>query len=410
MKHEDLFATSSQSLRANTSRSLLTILGIVIGVAAVILMLSIGQSAEGLILNEVADLGSNLVFAEPSAGDPTEGPPDPFIEQTITLDDVEALEESEYFSSVSGMLVSSVPVDYGEGSEFAQVEGVHASYLDVFPADLVYGRFIDIGDVESYARVAVLGNELADTYFGDQDPVGKKIKVDDVSIRVIGVFEEQGSRFFQNLDKRIWIPITTAQRDVFGLDHVSFIAAIASGDIELAKEEAKFILRAEHNIDNPEQDPNKDDFFVSSQSDAEEVIGVVGAVLSILLASIAAISLIVGGIGIMNIMLVSVTERTREIGLRKAIGATRKEILEQFLLEAVLLTLIGGLAGILIGIGLSLLIGFAAGFFVEGWQAHIPMSGIILGLTVSMLVGIVFGVYPARRAAAMDPIEALRYE
>ncbi len=410
MRKQDLFSTSALSLRRNAARSLLTILGIVIGVAAVILMLSIGQSAEGLILNQITDLGSNLVFVEPAAGDPTDGPPDPFIEQTITLEDVDALESSDFFTSVSGMLVSSVPIDYGDGSEFVQIEGVHASYLDIFPADMTFGRFIGESDVDSYARVAVLGHELASSYFGDQDPVGKKIKVNDVSVRVVGVFEEQGSRFFQNLDERIWIPITTAQRDILGLDHVSYLAAVASVDIELAKEEAKFILRDEHNIDNPEQNPDKDDFFVSSQSDAEEVIGVVGAVLSILLASIAAISLIVGGIGIMNIMLVSVTERTREIGLRKALGATRKEILEQFLLEAVLLTLVGGLVGILAGLGLSVVIGWIAGFFVEGWRGYIPISGIVLGITVSMLVGIIFGVYPARRAAAMDPIEALRYE
>ena len=410
MLTQDLLKTSITALRRNKSRSALTILGIVIGIASVILMLSIGQSAEGLILNQVADLGADLIFVEPAAGDPTAGPPDPFIEQTLTLDDVEALERSPYVQAVSGTLTSTLTVSYQEVTQFTSINGTDDKYLEVFPADVLYGRFLEEDDVDGYARVAVLGLDIARDLYGDQNPVDMKVKIGDVTMRVIGVLDEQGTRFFQNLDEQIAIPVTTMQRDVMGLDTLNYISMLSVGDIDIAKEEVRWVMRDEHNIDNPEGDASKDDFFVSSQSDAVEIIGVVGSVLTLLLSSIAAMSLVVGGIGIMNIMLVSVTERTREIGLRKAVGATRKEILQQFLVEAVLLTLIGGLVGVTIGVGISLLSGVIGAQFVDGWSASVPISAIILAVIVSTIVGVIFGVYPARQAAKLDPIEALRYE
>jgi len=410
MLTRDLLTTSVTALRRNKSRSALTILGIVIGITSVILMLSIGQSAEGLILNQVADLGADLVFVEPAAGDPTAGPPDPFIEQTLTLDDAEALEKSPYVAAVSSTLTSTLTVSYQEETQFTSINGTDHNYLEVFPADILYGRFLGEDDVKSYARVAVLGLEIAQDLYGDQNPVGMKVKVGDVSMRVIGVLDEQGTRFFQNLDDQIAIPVTTMQRDVMGLDTVNYIAMVAVGDIEMVKEEVRWVMRDEHNIDNPDGDSAKDDFFVSSQSDAVEIIGVVGAVLTLLLSSIAAISLVVGGIGIMNIMLVSVTERTREIGLRKAVGATRKEILQQFLVEAVLLTLLGGLAGVFCGVVISVLVGVVGAQLLDGWTISIPVSAIFLAVIVSTVVGVIFGVYPARQAAKLDPIDALRYE
>lgn len=410
MRWDDLFETSSSALKSNKSRSALTILGIVIGIAAVIMMLSIGQSAQGLILSQVAELGADLVFVEPSAGDPTAGPPDPFIEQTLDLDDAEAIRDSGFFSAVSSVLVTSVAVERGQESRFAQIQGVEGGYNEIFPADLIDGRYVDESDVVSNARVAVLGIEIAEELFGDQDPVGLKLDISDTSFRVIGVYDEQGTRFFQNLDQQITIPVTTMQRDVLGVDYVSYISMRAIDDIEIAKDEVRFILRDEHDIDNPERDPEKDDFFVSSQSDAVEIIGVIGGVLTILLASIAAISLIVGGIGIMNIMLVSVTERTKEIGLRKSVGATYQEILQQFLLESVLLTLIGGLFGVIIGVVFSVGSALVVQQYLEGWDVSVSVQAIVLGVIVATAVGVLFGIYPARRAAKLEPVDALRYE
>jgi len=410
MRVSDLVKTASSSLIRNTSRSLLTILGIVIGISSVILMLSIGQSAEGLILNQVADLGSDLVFVEPSSGDPVAGPPDIFMEQSLNLDDAKALRESGLFSAVDATIFQTVAVSSGDDSIFTQLSGVTESYLDIYPADLKYGRFFEKSDIDSNARVAVLGVDIASDFFGDQNPVGERIKVKNISLRVIGVLDEQGSRFFQNLDQQISVPVTMLQRDIVGDDYVNFITGHASGDVEFAKEETRFILRDEHDIYNPFNNTDKDNFYVSSQSDAQEMIGVVGDILSILLGSIAAISLVVGGIGIMNIMLVSVTERTKEIGLRKSIGATYSEILQQFLLEAVLLTSIGGILGVILGAVASLVTGTIAGHYVDGWGADIPLTAAIMGLVVSTTVGLVFGIYPAKSAAKLEPIEALRYE
>ena len=411
MHYKDLLRSSVESLGRNKSRSALTILGIVIGIASVILMLSIGEGAEGYILGEVADLGSDLVFVEPSSGDPKGGPPDPFVQQSLDRDDVKALRDTGLFSFVSPTLISSFVVSQDQENKFAQIAGVDENYLSIFPAEITSGRFLENSDVTSYAKVVVLGKTIAEDLFGDQDPVGLKVKIKKNNFRVIGVFGEQGTRFFQNLDQRIAVPISTAQRDLFGVDHVNYIIGrAAGGDVEAVKAEIQYVLRDTHNIDNPENDPAKDDFFVSSQSDAVETIGVIGTVLTIFLSSIAAISLVVGGIGIMNIMLVSVTERTKEIGLRKAIGATAGEISQQFLIESVLLTFLGGIIGIVLGVFLSAIAARVLEKMIGSWDFIIPTSAIFLGVVVSTVVGLLFGIYPAKRAAALDPIEALRYE
>ncbi len=411
MRKLDMATIALSSLARTKSRSMLTILGIVIGIGSVILMLSIGQGAEGLILSQVADLGSDLVFVEPSSGDPTGGPPNPFIEQTINMEDLEIMERSGLFAAVSATLITTLPVSFQEGNEFAQIVGTDPDQLKIFPADVASGTFFERRDVDGYAHVVVLGSEIAEELFGNVDPVGQKVKIKSGKFRVVGVMEEQGTRFFQNLDKQVYMPVRTLQRDIMGVSYISYVAAKSAGDIESAKDELRWIMRDAHNIDNPEGDATKDDFFVSSQTDAEETIGIVGSVLTILLSSIAAISLLVGGIGIMNIMLVSVSERTKEIGLRKAVGATNSEILQQFLIEAIILTMIGGLMGILGGVFFSVTIGFViSNFFLESWSTIIPLNGIILSAIVSTVIGLIFGIYPAKSASRLDPIEALRYE
>ncbi len=410
MRTSDLFITSTESLRRNTSRSLLTILGIVIGIAAVIVMLSIGQGAQGYVLNQVANLGSDVLFVEPGAGDAGGGPPSPFTQQTLKLSDADALKKRGPFSIISSVVITSAPVTAQENSTFTSVAGTDEYQLDIFPAEMALGRFIDHEDVTSNSRVAVLGWDIAKDLFGDQDPIGERITVKNLPARVIGVVTPQGSKFFSNLDKRIYLPVTTTQRELLNVDYVSYISAKAIGDIDVAKDDVRAILRDTHAINNPNGDLAKDDFMVSSQSDAVNTIAGVGFALTLLLASIAAISLVVGGIGIMNMMLVSVTERTREIGLRKAIGGTEQNILGQFLLEAVILTLMGGFLGITIGIIVSFLASLLLGSFVDGWAFVIPPSAIAASFIVATVVGIAFGYYPAKRAAKLDPIEALRYE
>ncbi len=408
MRIPDLVRTSSDSLRRNTSRSFLTVLGIVIGIAAVIVMLSIGQGAQGYVLNQVANLGSDVLFVE--SGNGGGGPPSPFVQQTLNLKDAAALAKRGPFTVVSSVVITNAAVSAQENSTFTDIAGSDEFQLDIFPAEIATGRFIDHEDVTSSARVAVLGWDIAKDLFGDQDPIGERITIRNLPARVIGVVTPQGSKFFSNLDKRIYLPVTTTQRELLNVDYVSYISMKAIGDIEIAKDEARAILRDTHAIDNPNADLAKDDFSVSSQSDAVNIIAGVGFALTLLLASIAAISLVVGGIGIMNMMLVSVTERTREIGLRKAIGGTEQDILRQFLLEAIMLTIGGGVLGITVGIFFSFLASLALKAFVDGWVFVIPPSAIISAFLVSTVVGIAFGYYPAKRAAKLDPIEALRYE
>ncbi len=411
MKIGDIVFTALNSLNRTRSRSLLTILGIVIGIGAVIVMLSIGQGAQGLILNQVADLGSDLIFVEPSSGESEGGPPRPFIEQTINLDDEIVLERSGLFSAVSPSLYTTVPVIFQEFNSFTQLVGTDEEQTSIFPAEVALGRNLEAEDVSGNARVVVLGKEIADDFFGASDPLGQRIKIKDLSFRVIGVFGEQGTRFFQNLDKQVFIPVTTMQNDILGVDYVNYLSAISLSDIETTKEDLKILLRDAHNIENPEGLTEKDDFLVSSQTDATKTVGTIGNVLTILLSSIAAISLLVGGIGIMNIMLVSVTERTREIGLRKAVGATNQEVLRQFLIEAILLTMLGGLIGVIGGVLISLAMGWIIqNFFLDTWSVIIPPSAIVLSVVVATAIGLIFGYYPAKSAAKLNPIEALRYE
>ncbi|MFA6132254.1 MAG: ABC transporter permease [Patescibacteria group bacterium] len=411
MLPQDLIKTSFMSLRRKRSRSALTMLGIIIGIGAVILMLSIGKGAEGLILSQVAEFGSDIIYIEPGSGDMEEqASAEMTAPKTLTMDDVEAIKDLSSIVEVAPMLFSNHVIEWQGEEKRAQVVGTTPENKLLFPADVETGRFITKNDIDSLSQVAVLGSQLKEDLFGDQDPLGQKIKIGSIKLEVIGVLEVQGTKFFQNLDAMSYVPITTLQKKVLGVEYVNFIAAKTDQPLDWAKEDIRFLLRDEHNLDNPEGDLSKDDFFISSQEDAVAIVGTVSAVLALLLSSIAAISLLVGGIGIMNIMLVSVTERTKEIGLRKAIGATYSEILRQFLLESVMLTMTGGIVGVISGVTLSYLAYLIANTQLDGWVFVVSPSSIILAVIVSTAVGIAFGIYPARRAARLDPIEALRYE
>ena len=411
MRFRDLFSLSYTSIVRTRGRAVLTMLGIVIGIGSVILMLSIGQAAEGYLLSQVASFGSDLIFVSSGKGDESEsGPPSGNIKQTLTIDDMKTLERQPWVRVVNGSFINMDLLSNGSTSAYTQVQGTGPGELIIFNTKAETGRFITQDDVDSRAKVIVLGAGVAKRFFSDSDPIGQFLKVNKQNFRIIGVMEHGGTRFFTKVDDQVYVPVTTLLA-LYNKDRVNFISVKPINlTVNQAKERVRLVLRDTHRLDNPEGKLSKDDFQVSSQEDAVRSASVIGDILQILLASVAAISLIVGGIGIMNIMLVTVTERTQEIGLRKSIGATRRDILGQFLIEAVGLTFIGGVIGVIGGLTISYLAIKIISSFQEGWTFVFPLSGVILATVVSTAIGIVFGIYPARKAAKLSPIEALRYE
>jgi putative ABC transport system permease protein len=411
MKFRDLIPLSLNALLVNKSRSALTMLGIVIGIGSVILMISVGQSAQGYLLNQIASFGSDVVFVANGKGDETRGgPPSATIKQTLTEKDFKKLRALPWVTDISGDVITNDLVTYANQEKRTQISGCSMGELRVFNTSIGSGRFIDDQDLESRSRVIVLGSNMAEQLFGQENPLGKTVKVAKQPFRVVGVMAPAGTRFFTNYDNQVYIPFTTFF-DLFNKNRLNFIS-LKSGKVHPgeAKELIRVELRELHNIENPQGVLAKDDFRVATQEDAIRNASVIGSILSILLGSIASISLFVAGIGIMNIMYVTVTERTREIGLRKAIGAHERDILGQFLSEAVMMTFMGGCLGVLFGILLSWLSIQIISHLQSGWSFVVPWSGIVIGFGVSSLIGILFGYFPARRAARLHPIDALRYE
>ena len=414
MKISDLFQISWQNLVRNRRRAALTMLGIVIGVMSVILMLSVGQAAENYILGQVASFGSDLIIVRSGQGDGggnSAGPPNMSQKQTVDLKDYERLKKENWIQAISASYFSNLLVEYQGASITPRVAGVTQDETTVYNTTIKEGTFISESDVDSYSHVVVLGIDAASDLFGQEDPIGKRIKIKKQSYRVIGILDRAGTRFFTNLDKGVYVPVTTLMRQL-NQDYVfSLSLKIGNMSVNEAKERIRIILRDTHNLDNPEGDLSKDDFYIASQEDTAAAAGMIGDILQVLLASIAAISLIVGGVGIMNIMFVTVTERTREIGLRKAVGAKQGDILSQFLIEAIVLCLVGGIIGVLAGIGISWSgIQLLRAFLSDSWIFAIPWNGVFLGLGVSTAIGIIFGYIPARRAARYNAIKALQYE
>jgi putative ABC transport system permease protein len=408
----DVLSISFKSIVRNKRRAALTMLGIIIGVSSVILMLEVGQAAERFILSQVASFGSDLLFIRNGPGDGRQGagPPVTTIKESLTFKDYKKIKQMSWVTSAGANIYQDLLIEYqGEGKR-RRVAGTSESEIVIYNTEIGRGEFYGQDDVDSAARVAVLGADIAEELFGEEDPIGKTVKVQKQNYRVIGIMKPAGTRFFTNLDKQVYVPVTALMRQL-NKDYLMYInAKIGTVPVEEAKERIRLALRDAHNLDNPSGDLAKDDFFIASQEDATERAGVIGDILQILLSSIAAISLIVGGVGIMNIMYVTVTERTREIGLRKAIGAQYRDILRQFLFEAVILTIVAGVIGVLVGLALSYLGILALQAYQDGWAFSFPYEGIALGFTVSATIGIVFGYFPARKAAKLKPIEALRYE
>jgi len=415
MLFRDAFKTATRSLTHGKMRSILTMLGIVIGIASVIILMSIGQSAQDLILGQVQSIGSNLIIVMPGA--PSNGRfSSPASAQGIVITslqqrDADALQREPSVVAAAPMVSGQADVVYGNNNATVSYQGVTSDMFAVRNLSMGKGFQFTSGDVASANHVAVIGPDLAVTLFGPYvDPINKTIRLKSISFRVVGVLSKGGTGAF-GVDQGnvVIMPITVAQKEILGISYFSTILVQAnpSYDINFVKTRMTFTLRQGHGI----TDPNKDDFNIRTQADALSILGSITSILTIFLAAIASISLVVGGIGIMNIMLVAVTERTREIGLRKAVGATNKDILQQFLIESVLLTFAGGIMGVAIGAGIVSLIYFVLStFFSIGWVFAFPISSVVLGLVVSGFAGVAFGIYPARQAALKNPIEALRYE
>ena len=407
-------------LTANKMRSALTMLGVIIGVAAVIALLSIGQGAQTAIVGEITAIGTNLLRVEPGSG-PMGGPGshEGTSVTTLTYDDAQAIADPGNVPdamAVNPEFAQFAQVIFGNENINAQVVGTTAEYLEVFGLEVARGRFVEDKDMNGRSNVAVLGYQIARDLFGGFDPLGQRIKVSPpggnggrVSLTVVGVLEEKGSSMMGSADDMVFVPITTAQTRIFSgrnplgefiVSQVSVMAA-SEGQTDAAASQIEALLLERHSI-GPDEDA---DFHVMTQADMLDMANQVMGIMTVFLGSIAGISLLVGGIGIMNIMLVSVTERTREIGVRKAVGARRVDVLIQFLLEAILLSLLGGLFGILLGVGLAQLVSLSGLL-----QSVVTLNSVSLAVGFSLAVGLFFGIYPANRAAGLNPIEALRYE
>ena len=390
----------------------------VIGVGAVIIVMALGEGAQGLILGQIESLGSNTIYIEPGSFDPQSGfgmemALEEWTITTLKTKDVDAIKKDP-------LVDMAYPMAYGVARIVFRSQDEKITFIGTAPEayimddwHVIKGREFDNEDVRTMSRVVTLGYKISQDLFGEEDPIGKSVRVKKTNFKVIGVMEERGMEMFQNFDEYVYMPITTAQKLLLGIDHVNSIAVKAVNEeaVDQLMENIRIILREEHNIYNPERDLSKDDFKVMSQVEASDMMAQITGVLTAFLSSIAAIALIVGGIGIMNIMLVSVTERTREIGLRKAVGAKNKDILNQFLIESVTLTVLGGTVGLIGG----LLIAFVASIGLSkalntDWAFVVPFGAVVLGFGVAAIVGLVFGIYPARKASKLNPIEALRHE
>jgi len=400
-----LIGVGAQALTRNRMRAALTVLGIVIGVAAVIAVLAIGQGARAAVQAQIRALGANTLSVIPgtvTAGGARGGMGGI---TTMTLEDAEAIrKEVPSIAAVAPMVRTVGQVVFGNSNWGTSIQGTTAGFTDIRQWPVESGAFITDSDVRGAAKVAVLGASVVRELYGDQDPIGTTIRIKDIPFRVIGVLSVKGgSGWGGDTDDTVIIPITTAQRKLMGITHVNNIttSVVSEGRVVEATDQITDLMRQRHKI----RPGMPDDFFIRTQQDAASTADQTSQVMTMLLASIAAVSLLVGGIGIMNIMLVSVTERTREIGIRRAIGAKRKDILAQFLIEAAFLSLAGGAFGVVIGVvAASLVSSFAK------WPTMVQPEAVLLAFGFSSLVGLFFGFYPARRASQLDVIEALRYE
>jgi len=402
--YKESFLMAWASLIANKMRSILTMLGIIIGVAAVIALVSIGNGVKQDIQNSISSLGSNLLMVMPGAPRTPGVRPSAGSMKSLKVSDYEAISKLDGVKAASPMTNGSYVVIYQNKNWTTSVSGVSYNYLDVNNWSMKSGRFLSEKNVQNRERVAVVGKTVVKNLFGDEDPVGAEIRVKNIPFRIIGVLNSKGSGAMGNdQDDMVIIPYTTAMERVEGVDYLRMIYVTGKDEngIDRLQSDIENLLRVRHEI----KDTNLDDFNIQNMNSIMETMEETTGTLTLFLGAVAAISLVVGGIGIMNIMLVSVTERTREIGVRKALGATYSVIVTQFLIEAVVISLMGGIIGIILGIGSSKLIGMASGM-----STVISVPTIVMSFAFSMAIGLIFGIYPARKAAKLNPIDALHYE
>jgi putative ABC transport system permease protein len=398
-----------QSVAANKLRAGLTMLGIIIGVGAVIALLAAGAGAQAMVTERFESLGSNLLVVSPARFFFRGVSMGTASTQSLTNDDVEAITRlSSSVLAVAPEYSTQAQVVYLNKNTQTSVLGVTPPYLSVRDWQVNRGRFVDDLDLMNHARVVVLGASVIEDLFAETliDPLGQTIRINRQSYEIVGLLAAKGVGGMQNLDDQVFIPLSTAQLKFGGAGNRSLqainVEVVSADKMERAQAELTAILRARHGLVSGQAD----DFSVQNQAQIVEIVQETAGTFAVLLASIAAISLVVGGIGVMNIMLVSVTERTREIGIRKAVGAKQRHILAQFLVEAVVISFVGGLLGVLAGYGAARLITPLLG----GTRTLVTPESVAMALSVSIAVGLFFGIYPASRAAALDPIEALRYE
>lgn len=418
--------TTIKDLLSRKGRSFLTILGIIIGVSGVIIIISLGAGAQSLVLGQITKLGSNMVGILPGKSNEN-GPPTAVFGvqiKTLKLSDVEAIKDKgkvPNVTDVASFVSGNITIISGRESVDTSFTATDGSYVRVQNTEMSKGTFFSDEEGRSGANVIVLGYDVATQLFPNGNEIGQIVKIkipntnpndkdtsNSIPFRVIGVQKKLGTVAFQNQDDQVFIPFSIGQRQILGIDYIQFVRLKVNDSINVKStiEDIKRVLREQHRI----KDIENDDFSVRDLADAIKILTSITDALRMFLGLMAGISLVVGGIGIMNIMLVTVSERTREIGLRKAIGATRRNIRNQFLLEAIVLTFTGGILGILLGVFVSYLVALGARFAGYDWAFIVSPFAVLLAVTVSILTGIVFGLYPALKAAKLDPIVALRYE
>jgi len=407
MKLIEIIKESLGTLMLNKMRTGLAALGIIIGIGSVIALISIGQGSQKSVETQIQSLGANLLTIQPGSVRNSNVRQAPGSNTTLTLEDAKAISTSSTIttvSSVSPELSRRYQVIAGKNNTNTQIVGVYPEYLGIHKVEMDSGNFISLSEIDSLAKVVVLGPTVVTDLFGEgSQPIGQSVRINKLSFRIIGITKAKGGSGFNNQDDQIFMPLSTAQKQLAGVDYISSISVEAQSKEVMteAQNQIGYLLLERHKL----SDPALADFSIMSQNDILDTASQITGTFTTLLGGIAAISLLVGGIGIMNIMLVTVTERTREIGLRKALGAKRKTIITQFLVESVILTFFGGIIGMVLGIGTSLILSKLLSF-----PSAISVSSVVLAIGVSGIIGMVFGWYPAQRAARLQPIEALRYE